>query len=59
MKKSFYLQAFLMFDFDHDGVIGKNDLITTLMTMGKDEVTDEEVEAMLAEVRNCHRFTFH
>lgn len=42
-------EAFLMFDFNHDGVIGKEDLRTTLKTMGRDDVSDEEVETMLSE----------
>ncbi|XP_075228518.1 myosin light chain 5-like [Lycorma delicatula] len=42
-------EAFLMFDFNHDGVIGREDLKTTLTTMGRDDVTDEEVDVMLSE----------
>lgn len=39
-----------MFDFNHDGVIGREDLKLTLQTMGRDDVTDEEVDLMLSEV---------
>ncbi|RZF43760.1 hypothetical protein LSTR_LSTR009183 [Laodelphax striatellus] len=41
--------AFFMFDFDHDGVIGKNDLRVTLQTMGKDDISEEELDAMMSE----------
>ncbi|KAG8330597.1 hypothetical protein J6590_059386 [Homalodisca vitripennis] len=44
-------EAFQIFDFDHDGVIDKNDLRKSLIAMGQDihDIHEEELEKMMSE----------
>uniref|UniRef100_UPI00358E5FF5 myosin light chain 5-like isoform X2 n=1 Tax=Myxine glutinosa TaxID=7769 RepID=UPI00358E5FF5 len=52
-----FKEAFTMIDQDRDGVIGKSDLKETYASLGKLNVSDEELKGMLSEASGPVSFT--
>lgn len=45
-----FFQAFQLFDFNCDGIIDLEDLKFTFITVGKPDVSEEQLQRMLSEI---------
>ncbi|XP_014613735.1 PREDICTED: myosin regulatory light chain, smooth muscle [Polistes canadensis] len=50
IKLSELKEAFQLFDFNSDGIIDSEDLKFTFLTMGKPDVSEEQIQQMLSEI---------